>query len=81
MRDGQRLPFGKLPLEDRNHAPVASQDVTETHRGENGFRVLRLKLERGDLGRGQTLLGWPAGRAFVAKLMVDLKRWGYLKRP
>jgi subtilisin-like proprotein convertase family protein len=43
-------------------------------------RVLDLALGRGDLGRGKTLLGWPAGTAFVAKLMHDLKRWGYLKR-
>ena len=44
-------------------------------------RVLDVALRRGDLGRGKTLLGWPAGRAFVAKLMLDLKTWGYLKQP
>jgi subtilisin-like proprotein convertase family protein len=44
-------------------------------------RVLDLALERGDLGRGKTVLGWPAGSAFVARLMRDLKRWGYLKQP
>ena len=42
-------------------------------------RVLDLALKRGDLGRGRTLLGLPAGRAFVAQLMRDLKKWGYLQ--
>jgi hypothetical protein len=42
-------------------------------------RVLDLALERGDLGRGKALLGWPAGTAFVAALMRDLKKWGYLR--
>jgi hypothetical protein len=42
-----------------------------------GKRLLELALRRGDLGRGRTLLGWPAGTAFVVKLMRDLKRWGY----
>jgi hypothetical protein len=42
-------------------------------------RVLDLALKRGDLGRGKTLLGWPAGQAFVAKLMRDLKKWGYIR--
>ena len=37
-------------------------------------------LRRGDLGRGKSLLGWPAGTAFVAKLMRDLKKWGYIKQ-
>jgi subtilisin-like proprotein convertase family protein len=44
-------------------------------------RVLDLALKRGDLGRGKTLSGWPAGTAFVAKLMHDLKKWGYFKQP
>ncbi len=43
-------------------------------------RVLDQALRRGDLGRGKTLLGWPAGSAFVAKLMRDLKKWGYIKQ-
>jgi len=42
-------------------------------------RVLDLALKRGDLGRGKTLLGWPAGQAFVGKLMRDLKKWGYIR--
>jgi hypothetical protein len=42
-------------------------------------RVLDLALERGDLGRGKTLLGSPAGKSFVAVLMKDLRRWGYLR--
>jgi hypothetical protein len=42
-------------------------------------RMLDLALARGDLGRGRTLLGWPAGQAFVGKLMRDLKKWGYIR--
>jgi hypothetical protein len=45
-----------------------------------GKHVLQQALRRGDLGRGKTLLGWPAGTAFVAKLMRDLEKWGYIKR-
>jgi len=45
-----------------------------------GKRVLDEALRRGDLGRGKSLLGWPAGTAFVAKLMRDLKKWGYIKQ-
>ena len=44
-------------------------------------RVLDLALKRGDLGRGKTLLGWPAGTAFVAQLMRDLKRVGLHQAP
>ena len=44
-------------------------------------RVLDQALQRGDLGRGKTMLGWPAGKAFVAKLMHDLRRWGYIGHP
>ena len=44
-----------------------------------GKRVLDLALKRGDLGRGRTFLGLPAGTAFVAALMRDLKRWGYIR--
>jgi hypothetical protein len=44
-----------------------------------GKRVLDLALKRGDLGRGTTRLGLPAGRAYVAALMRDLRRWGYIR--
>jgi hypothetical protein len=40
-------------------------------------RALDLALKRGDLGRGKTLLGWPAGTAFVAELTKDLRKWRY----
>ncbi|HEY7603778.1 MAG TPA: proprotein convertase P-domain-containing protein [Gaiellaceae bacterium] len=43
-----------------------------------GKRVLDLALKRGDLGRGTRLLGLPAGKAYVAALMRDLRRWGYI---
>jgi hypothetical protein len=46
-----------------------------------GKRVLDLALKRGDLGRGTRRLGLPAGTAFVAALMRDLRRWGYLRSP
>jgi len=44
-----------------------------------GQRLLDLALTRGDLGRGTTLLGLPAGKAFVRALMRDLERWGYMR--
>jgi hypothetical protein len=44
-----------------------------------GQRVLDLALKRGDLGRGTRLLGLPAGKAYVAALMRDLHRWGYIR--
>lgn len=43
-----------------------------------GKRVLDLALKRGDLGRGTRLLGLPAGTAYAATLMRDLRRWGYI---
>jgi len=46
-----------------------------------GRRLLDLALKRGDLGRGTSLLGLPAGTAFVAALMRDLRRWGYTRTP
>ena len=50
-------------------------------RADEAKRVLALALGRGDLGRGQTLLGTPAGTAFVAELTKDLRRWGYIRTP
>ena len=44
-----------------------------------GKRVLDLALKRGDLGRGTTRLGLPAGKAYVAALMRNLRRWGYIR--
>jgi hypothetical protein len=44
-----------------------------------GRRVLDLALKRGELGRGTRLLGLPAGQAYVAALMRDLRRWGYIR--
>jgi len=43
-----------------------------------GQRLLALALKRGDLG-DKSLLGLPAGKAFVAVLMRDLRKWGYIK--
>lgn len=42
-------------------------------------RALDLALKRGDLGRGKSLLGTPAGTAFVALLNRDLRKWGYIR--
>ena len=42
-----------------------------------GQRLLKLALKRGDLG-DKSLLGLPAGTRFVAVLMRDLRRWGYI---
>jgi subtilisin-like proprotein convertase family protein len=46
-----------------------------------GKRLLETALKRGDLGRGTMLLGLPAGKAYVAALMRDLRRWGYTRSP
>ena len=48
-------------------------------RPDEAKRVLNLALKRGDLGRGKTLLGTPAGTAFVAELTKDLRKWGYIR--
>jgi subtilisin-like proprotein convertase family protein len=42
-------------------------------------RALDRALRRGLLYRGKEYLGWPAGAAFVAELMRDLKKWGYIR--
>jgi subtilisin-like proprotein convertase family protein len=42
-------------------------------------RALDGALRHGLLYRGKTYLGWPAGRVFVAELMHDLKKWGYIR--
>ena len=44
-----------------------------------GKRVLDLAVNRGDLGRGTRRLGLPAGQAYVAALMRDLRRWRYIR--
>ncbi len=44
-----------------------------------GKRLLDLALKRGDLGRGKTLLGSPAGTRFVSVLMTYLRKWGYTR--
>jgi hypothetical protein len=69
---------------DTDVRAVVAAYVAEQHllgRPGEGRRLLDLALKRGDLGPGKTLLGWPAGRAFVAELMRDLKKWGYIRRP
>ncbi len=49
-------------------------------RGAEAKRVLDLALKRGDLGRGTTMLGSPAGTAFVTELNKLLRKWGYIPK-
>ncbi|HKP18703.1 MAG TPA: hypothetical protein VJT84_09495 [Gaiellaceae bacterium] len=48
-------------------------------RSAEAQRALDLALRRGDLGTGKQLLGLPAGKAFVATLLADLRKWGYIR--
>jgi hypothetical protein len=50
-------------------------------RPDEAKRALDLALRRGDLSRGPRGLGWPAGRAFVAELLRDLRKWGISASP
>ena len=46
-------------------------------RGDEGWRLLDRALVRGELGRGPSKDGYPAGRAYLARLRVFLLRLGY----
>jgi subtilisin-like proprotein convertase family protein len=46
-------------------------------RGGDGWRALEEAYRRGDLGRGPTLYGYPAGRRYLAALRSFLRRTGY----
>jgi hypothetical protein len=48
-------------------------------RSAEAQRALDLALRRGDLGTERQLLGLPAGKAFVAALLADLRKWGYIR--
>jgi hypothetical protein len=50
-------------------------------RPDEAKRALDLALRRGDLSKGPRGLGWPAGRAFVAELLRDLRKWGISASP
>lgn len=70
---------GQKDVDVRSYVAAYVADQYLLGRRAEGKRLLDLALERGDLGRGATLLGLPAGSAFVRVLMRDLKRWGYLR--
>jgi hypothetical protein len=48
-------------------------------REEEGWRVLEAAERRGELGRGATMDGYPAGRRYLAALRSFLRRTGYLR--
>jgi subtilisin-like proprotein convertase family protein len=46
-------------------------------REDEGWRRLETALRRGELGRGPEQDGWPAGRAYLHKLLEFLRETGY----
>jgi hypothetical protein len=75
--DTYRHDRGKKDADVRAAVAAYVADQYLLGRPEEGNRLLDLALKRGDLGRGKSQLGWPAGRAFVALLLNDLRKWGY----
>lgn len=53
-------------------------DMHVLGRGAEGWRRLEEAYRRGDVGRGRTLFGYPAGRRYLAALRSFLRRTGYL---
>jgi subtilisin-like proprotein convertase family protein len=53
-------------------------DMALLGREEEGWRRLDEAYRRGDLGRTKQVLGWPAGRNYLATLRTFLRRTGYL---
>jgi hypothetical protein len=47
-------------------------------RAEAGWRALDEAYRRGDLGRGKTMFGYPAGRDYLAALRRFLRKTGYI---
>ena len=68
---------GQKDSDVRSYVAAYVADQYLLGRADEAKRVLDLALKRGDLGRGRSFLGTPAGTAFVTALMKDLRRWGY----
>lgn len=69
---------GQKDVDVRTYVAAYAADQYLLGRPAEAKRVLGLALRRGDLGRGRSFLGTPAGQAFVNVLMRDLRRWGYV---
>lgn len=54
-------------------------DEATLGRASAGWRVLKSAYRRGELGRGSTKDGYPAGRAYLRRLRSFLRRTGYLR--
>ena len=46
---------------------------------KEGWRQLEAAYRRGELGKGRTKDGYPAGRAYLANLRAFLQRTGYAR--
>jgi hypothetical protein len=73
--------FLKLPVEKdfdaRSYVAAYVADQYLLGRPSEAKRALDFALAHGELYKGKTYLGLPAGRNFVAVLMKDLHGWGY----
>ncbi len=75
--------FGKLKraptgFDPRAFVAVYVADQYLLGRADVAKKTLDDALRKGILYHGKTYLGSPAGTAFVAALMKDLRQWGYL---
>jgi hypothetical protein len=74
--------FLKLPVEKdfdaRSYVAAYVADQYLLGRPAEAKRALDFALAHGELHKGTTDLGLPAGRAFIAVLMKDLRLWGYI---
>lgn len=70
---------GDLP-EVRGILPAWLADQIMLGRAEAGWKALEAAHRRGELGRGRTKDGYPAGRHYLATLRTFLRRTGYLRQ-
>jgi len=79
---GKEFLTKKRPPKDvdlRSFVAVYVADQYLLGRPAEARRALDYALAHGLLYRGKEYLGSPAGRNFVAVLMRDLRRWGYVR--
>jgi subtilisin-like proprotein convertase family protein len=71
-----------VPGKDVDVRSVVAAYVADQYllnRPDQANRALDFALAHGELSGGDTRLGWPSGRNFIAVLMKDLRRWGYIR--
>jgi hypothetical protein len=79
---GKEFLTKKRPANDidlRSFVAVYVADQYLLGRPAEAKRALDYALAHGLLYKGKEYLGSPAGRNFVAVLMRDLRRWGYVR--